>query len=411
MTYEEFKTELLEKSKDFGCEAAEVYYSESESFSVQIQDKNIDKYKVANDISLSLRVVYNGHDGFASTEIFENAEELIKHAIDNAKTVDTTEDHPMQGKSVYASIKEPEQPLCKLSERECIDLARSIEEKTFECDPRVKRTMGCTVGITKNKVAISNTLGLDAFHESINSGTNVTVVMDDNGEENVGYAYYDGINAHKVDELVDEAVRECVAKFSAKPVPSGEYKVLFTNKGFIMMLELFSGIFSADAAQKGLSLLAGKEGEMIASECVTLCDDPLNTMCPMPFDAEGVPARFKTVIENGRLITLLHSLKTAKKAGIESTGNGTRTGSCVPTNFYIKPGSKSFDELVQGDKVLVISELDGAGTGVNEISGEFSLSARGQLYENGVCVSAVNQITVAGSFFDLMKNIIDKFVL
>lgn len=406
MTLEQFKKELLEASLKMGCESAEVYCSQNEAFSVEVLESKISKYKVANHRSLSLRVVYDGHDGFASTEVFENAEELISRAIDNAKSVDTEDDHPMYGKSEYKFVEMKEQPICNMTERECIDLAYEIENKALARDPRVKRTTGSSVFVDRSTVELSNTLGLDAKNSSQISGIYLGVVMKQGDEEKNGGMYYFGDRAHKVDEMVDEAIKDCASKFDASPVPVGEYRVLFTNYAFCDMLGLFESVFSADAVQKGLSLLAGKEGTRIASECVTLCDDPHNSVYPIPFDMEGVPTRYKNIIENGKLITFLHSLKTAKKAGTESTGNGTRTGACACTNIYLKPSEKSFDELVMGEKVLVISELDGAGTGVNEISGEFSLSAKGQLYENGERVRAVNQITVAGSFFDLLKNII-----
>jgi PmbA protein len=178
------------------------------------------------------------------------------------------------------------------------------------------------------------------------------------------------------------------------------------------LLSAFSGMFSADAAQKGLSLLAGKEGETVASEIVTLWDDPFDPVAPRAFDGEGTPCIKKAVIERGVLNTLLHNLKTAKKAGKESTGNASRRSAAssvdiAPTVFRVETGRHSYDELLKElGTGLVISELEGLHAGVDAVSGDFSLKAAGLLVENGAVVRPVSNITVAGNFVSLMKDVI-----
>jgi PmbA protein len=118
------------------------------------------------------------------------------------------------------------------------------------------------------------------------------------------------------DAIAKEAGDEALCMLKAAPGPSGTYRAIIEAKCMPDMLGAFDGVFSAESAQKGLSLLAGKEGEIIASEAVTLMDDPLlpGGLASQPFDAEGVAPRTKAVIEKGRLTSLLHHLKTARKA-------------------------------------------------------------------------------------------------
>ncbi len=199
----------------------------------------------------------------------------------------------------------------------------------------------------------------------------------------------------------------------ATPVPSGTYRALIDAKCMPDLLGVFSGIFSAESAQKGMSLLAGKEGEIIASEAVTLMDDPLleGGYASRPFDDEGVASRTKAVIEKGKLTTLLHNLKTARKAGVPSTGNAARAGyagsvNISPTNFYLAPGEKSKEELMRDiGNGLVITEVSGLHAGANPISGDFSLIAQGYTLKDGKKDQPVEQITVAGNFYQLLKNI------
>ena len=405
MDIKKFAQQLLKKATDKGCTAAQVDYSNGDRFSVSVMDAAIDKYEVSTDNTLTLRVIYGGHDGFASTSDFDNPDDIVDAAIDNAKVSDTQDDHPMAGYSEYEDIKAERSHISDMSERECIDLCLDMEKKALSRDERVKRVMQCVVAKTKSSAFMCNTQGLDVHRDSEFAYTVIALVMQEGEDMQMGAAYRFGKDAGDIDGLIDEAVTECAKKFGAKPVPVGEYRVLFTNKCFADMLDMFQSVFSADAAQRGLSQLAGKEHTQIANECVTLCENPFMPKMPIVCDSEGVPTQKKTIIGGGELKTLIHSLKTAKKENTQTTGNGTSSGSCAFTNLYLEKGEKSFAELVQGERVLVISEVDGAGAGVNTVSGEFSLSAKGQLYENGKCVSAVNQITVAGTFFELLKNI------
>ena len=171
-------------------------------------------------------------------------------------------------------------------------------------------------------------------------------------------------------------------------------------------------MFSADAVQKGLSALTNKQGKTIASELITITDDPLLPYNPAAFDDEGTPSVSKNVVEKGILNTYLHNLKTAKKAGVKSTSNGGRgsAGSPVgvrPTNFFIQAGDKTFEELVKElDCGLIITDFSGMHAGVNTISGKFSLLCKGRKVENGQDAGAVNEITLSGDFEEMLKGVV-----
>ena len=149
----------------------------------------------------------------------------------------------------------------------------------------------------------------------------------------------------------------------------------------------------------------------MAAPQVNLVDDPFYRDNPMAFDDEGSPTQFKAVIQGGRLQTLLHNLKTARKAGIATTGNGGRGGASSPvgvqpSNLYIPKGALEPAALYQalGDGLL-ITELSGLHAGVNSISGEFSLLCKGQLLKGGQPVRPVAYITLGGSFLGLLQGV------
>ena len=213
--------------------------------------------------------------------------------------------------------------------------------------------------------------------------------------------------------LAKEAVEDAVRYMNAASMPSGSMPVVFHPKAMATLLATFAGVFSADNAQKGLSLLGDKEGSAIASELVTVYDDPSDGLgyAGMPFDGEGVPTRKKAVVDKGVLSTLLYTLKTAKKAGKATTGNASRpsyasTVGTAPTNFYIAPGDKSAEEVyaLAGDSVR-IDKLMGTHAGANPISGDFSLAAKGMRIRDGKLDGPVEQITVSGNFYALLKGV------
>ena len=130
-----------------------------------------------------------------------------------------------------------------------------------------------------------------------------------------------------------------------------------------------------------------------------------------PFDDEGVATFKKEVILKGTLKTLLYNLKTAYKAGVKSTGNGFKASYASPvsissTNFYIEKGNKTFDELLKDvNEGVIITEFAGLHSGANSITGDFSLAAKGFYIKDGKKTFPIEQITVAGNYFDLLKNI------
>ena len=171
-------------------------------------------------------------------------------------------------------------------------------------------------------------------------------------------------------------------------------------------------LFSADSVIKGKSLLAGKVGEAIASERVTIVDDARTpgALRSAPFDGEGVATTTRTLVDQGVLRGYLSSLKTAKKLDHAPTGNARRGSYATPSrigaaNFHLAAGTASPDTLVAGlDRALRITSLLNLHT-IDPISGEFSLGATGDYLENGERGYPVQGITIAGNLTTLLSSI------
>lgn len=418
MNTEQFIHALLEMAKTRGLTEAEVYLSSGDSFRAMSQQGQIANYTVNTTRGLSLRGIYDGKMGYAATEAFDEAAitQLVSGVMESALL---SEDEDFQqiypGDARYPEIDCYNPELDQVDEKRKLDFLLSLEPMAKAKDPRIMQLAYNAISTSSGHVRIVNSHGLDLSQRDNIAYAYASAVAKEGDRVATGMGItisrnFDELDAEKV---VDDATDEALFMLTAEPVPSGTYRCIIENRCMPDLLSVFSGIFSAENAQKGLSLLAGKEGEMIASPAVTLMDDPLmkDGLASSPFDAEGVACRTKAVIENGRLTTLLHNLKTAHKAGVKSTGNAGRAGfagamQVHPSNFYFQPGLRSPAQMMQDmQNGLVITEVSGLHAGANAISGDFSLIAQGYTVKDGKRDQAVDRITVAGNFFQLLKNI------
>ena len=418
MTIEQFIQALLDEAKKQGIEAAEIYLSSGDSFRAMCVQGEIANYSVNATRGLSLRGLYKGKMGYAATEAFD--EEAVARLVSAVKeSAELTEDEDVQeiypGDKEYPVVDNYCPALDEVEESRKLQLIQDIEKKALAMDERITALNYNMITTSSGETRIVNSYGLNLAHRDNMAVCYISATAKEGERVSTGSGFKVTRNFEELDAdaIAKEAVDEALFMLHAAPVPSGTYRAVIDAKCMPDLLGVFMGVFSAESAQKGLSLLAGKEGEMIASEAVTLMDDPLlaGGLASQPFDAEGVATFPTAVIENGKLMTLLHNLKTARKAGVKTTGNASRSGyagsvKVSPTNFFLKPGEKTQAELLadMGDG-LVITEVSGLHAGANAISGDFSLIAQGYTVKGGKKDKPVEQITVAGNFYQLLKNI------
>ena len=418
MTIDQFIQALLDEALKAGIEAAEIYLSSGDRFRAMCVKGEIANYTVNATRGLSLRGLYQGKMGYAATEAFD--EEAVAQLVQAVKeSAQLTEDEDVQeiypGDKEYPKVDNYSPALDQVDEGRKLHLIQDIEKKALAFDERITALNYNMLSTSSGETRIVNSYGLNLKHRDNMAVCYVSATAKEGGRVSTGAGFKVTRNFDELDPdaIAKEAAEEALFMLKAAPVPSGSYRAIIEAKCMPDMLGAFAGVFSAESAQKGLSLLAGKEGEMIASEAVTLMDDPLlpGGLASHPFDAEGVATRTKAVIEKGRLTTLLHNLKTARKAGVKTTGNAAKSGyagavNVSPSNFFLAPGEKGLDGLLADmGEGLVITEVSGLHAGANAISGDFSLIAQGYTVKDGKKDAPVEQITVAGNFYQLLKNI------
>ncbi len=413
-----FLEQLLKAAKGAGIEACEAFVVERDSFSAMTTEGEIIEYKSNATRGLGFRGLFHGKMGYASTEAFDDEAigQLVKGVIESAKLSENTDPEFLyDGAEKTPEIALTDEQAWKATPEEKIGRVLQMERKVKESDSHIDKTAHNAIQTERHTVRIVNSYGLNRSFTEDNCAMFGQATAKDG--DFVSSGYY-GICSHRFDRLdADrigaETARRAVEGLNAAPVPSGRYRVVFFNEAMTDLMSAFSGIFSAEVAQKGMSLLNGRLGQKIAAPCVTIIDDPLmqDGLESRPFDAEGVPSSAHTVVEEGVFCTFLHNLKTAHKDGVQTTGNASKADyassvQVAPSNFYFKPGQKSFDELLgEIGEGLVITEVSGLHAGANPISGDFSLLSKGYTFKNGKRDKAVEQITVADNFYELLQNV------
>jgi PmbA protein len=418
MEFGESKDLLFKKAKEEGFTECEIYFIDRESLSIMIYQEEVDKYNLNKTFGLSFRGKFDEKIGYSYTEILdkEAIDMLVKNAKDGARAIESEDiQFIYEGDKEYNKVNSYSKDLENIDNEKLINLALDMEREARAYSKKVVNIGGCNIGYGSSNYGIYNTKGLELTNKSNLLTAYITSIVEEDGNKYDGTGYVTATSLEQVNpkKIAEDGVEEALARIGGKSIPSGKYKTIIFNEAMVSFLGAFIGIFDGDAAQKGFSLLKGKEGEIIASDNLTIVDDPLleGGLSSTPFDDEGVATYKKEIIGKGVLKTLLHNLKTANKAGIKTTGNGFKASYASPvgissTNFYIENGEKSLEELmVEVSEGLIVTDLAGLHSGANSITGDFSLAAKGFYIKNGKKSFPVEQITVAGNYFDLLKNI------
>lgn len=415
MKFEEFKQHVIAACAARGITEYELYYQVSGSTSVDTFQHSINEFTASESGGVCFRCIVSGKMGYASTEELSQAQavSVVARAADNASVLEAEETVFLgEGGQVYEKLDRV--PYELPSTEELIAVTLKAQDALYAADPAI--IDGCqTNGISERyETAIYNSKGLDLHYANTTAGlVSVAVVSDGTEMANDYQIKLAKLDTIDVNALAKKAAETAKRKLGGEPAPTGQYPVVFDPEAMSSLLGVFSSVFSSEAAQKGLSRLAGKEGQAVASPLVTLVDDPFHpeNPDPVPFDAEGSPTHKKNVIENGVLNTLLYNLKTAHKAGCKTTGNGSKGSYSAsvgirPFSMYLANGDMTEDALLEkAGNGVYINDLSGLHAGADPISGDFSLQSAGFLIENGKKTAYVKSFTVAGNFYTMLSQI------
>lgn len=406
---------LLEMARKI-CDKVEVYSIDYTYNPVTFEDAKLHDIESKFQSGISLRIIKNGKLGFAYTKNLLNREEILKNALDSIEgEVEVNYDFPLTEKLSQLDSYDPS--------IENLNSSEMVEECTRICDILKSKTDG--------EISITSSTYIENIHMINSEGTDIS------GKSSL-YVIYGGVIypgsasaiwrvfiSKKFEKLPDNIMNEIIELYTLSSniveTKGGKMKVMFMpNSMNTLNWRIFSGTSSKSIHEK-ISPVADKIGERIFDEKITIYDDSLNDKYPgaRAFDDEGVPCKPLTIIENGILKSFYYDLNYATKLNAKSTGHGYKvlqwggekiTLKPVPalTHMIIKPGKKSFLELVKSiDRGIIIEGALGAHSG-NIPNGDYSVGVNPGLYvENGEIIGRVKDAMIAGNIYETLEYVID----
>ena len=420
MTDYTFAEKLIEAALDAGAEKAEVYLSEKSETEITIRDGKPESVNVNTDNGYGIRVLTDSKIGFySSNEIDEmKAIRSIRSLVKAVKyhTPDPFNVIPSVQKETNSDIAETfDAKIIRTPLADKINLALNIEKSGKSFDPRIAGFVWVLYGDITETYRVLNSSGIDVSSSGTTCyGFSYCYANDRSSIQTGRYAEAYGY----LNQFDAERIGETTADFALRMLGSQEFKsarkrVLFPPEAGKSLIYTLFNMIEADSVQKGKSPFRGKLNKQVASDILTIVDDGTlaDGLATRPFDSEGVPTGRTTVIENGILKNYLYDSYTARKGNTNSTGNASRSGyqdkpSIHPTNFYVLPGKTRASQIL--DKVsdgLMVTELSGLHAGINYATADFSVPAKGIVIRDGVLAEPVDNISISGNMFDLLKNI------
>ncbi len=408
---------VLDLAKQEGFSDFEIYVESSKRFSASVFNGELDKFSASEPAGIAVRGIYKGKLGNAFTEKMDETslKLLIADCRSNAEISEVEELPELYSSgAVYVTLEPEVCDLGQLSAKDKIEMLKEAEALAYKLDSRVDQLVN-KYGDFATQIGLYNTKGLALTYSSSMGYAYFAPILKegDDVKNEMVLKLFKQVSEIKTEDAVREAVEMTKAMLGAESLKSGSYATVIGNRAVASLLMVMMSIFSAEYADKGLTQLKDKVGEMIASPMVSLVEDPhlAGGFGSVPFDSEGVPTQKKRLVDHGQLTGFLHNLKTAKKFNVAPTGNGFKASYKSPvgisaTNFFMEAGQETLETMMKrvGTGVL-ITEFSGLNAGINAVTGEFSLACRGFKIEKGAKGSPVNQITVSGNFFDLLKQV------
>jgi PmbA protein len=399
-----------------GASDAECTIAEGEEFSANVRMRELESLKEAGSRGAGLRILRGKHTGSSYTSDLspDGIDRLVKSAMELADI--TTEDphaglpDPDEFGSIAGDLKLSSDDVATLDTQVKIEMAKRAEEAAMSADPRIFNSEGASFDTHTGRHLFANSRGFAGeYRTSYCSLSTVPVAKDgESMERDYWYTMARGFAGLESPESVGkEAARRALRRLNAVKVETQKAPVVFEPGAARSLLDNIFDAVHGMSVYRQESFLAGKLGEKVASEDLTVVDDATipGLFGTSPFDDEGVPSRRTVVIERGVLKNYLLNTYAARKLGMKTTGNASRglTGNAGigHGNFYAEKGVQTPEQIVAGiPNGFYVTEL--MGFGVNIVTGDYSRGAAGLWIRNGELAFAVSEVTIAGNLKDML---------
>jgi len=415
---------IRDRAKEKGLDFMDIRFVEKDSTSIQLQDGKADRVFYGRSAGIGIRVILNGAWGFATTDriTLENARECLALAVSMAEasrergsTVNVTRVSPVIDTVKAKSGIDPR----LVSFEEKMERVVMLESEARKVSPdKISNTI-LGYGDSWCREIVCNSFGTLVESESVRTHISITVVAKDGtlrqsaSEHEAIQGGFELIRNLSPQDFSIKAAKRAIALLSAKRAPSGVFPcILHPDIVGLFVHEALGHNAEADSVMAGVSILEGKIGQKIASELITIVDDPTveGLWGSYKYDSEGVPGKRKVLVENGVLKEYMHSLETACKFKSEPNGSArAQDFNCRPivrmSNTSILGGNHSYEELIKSiEHGILLSK--GLGGYVDPTKGQFTFRAgEGWFIRKGEIAEQIRDVSMSGILLETLKDI------
>ena len=418
MSGEQRLKEALDKARALGAADAEAVLVRDVALTIDVAAGQVENLLLAEAIGIGLRLfTADRRMGFAYTTALDaGAAPVAEQAWQNALANDPDPNNVLPEETEISQDDWSEQDFSAIPVAEKVGFCRALESRTLAADKRIARVQEASYADSRFEYTIMNSRGLVRAYQNAHCTCSVVASASEPGADSEMGWEFDFARtwaALRPDWVAQGCAARATRALGGTPCASGAMPVVLDRCVAAQFLGVLGSSLMANNVLKGKSLFAGRVGETVASDLVTLIDqnDLDAGYNRAPFDGEGVSARATVLLDAGVLRSFLHNTYTAHRMGERTTANAGRGGAfrSVPevgaTNFYLKPGGVSPDDLIAtAGAGLWITDAMGVHT-ADPISGDFSFGVAGLAIENGRLAGPVRGVTVAGNIKDVLRDI------
>jgi PmbA protein len=408
-------------------EGMEVYITRGTETEVRAYEGEVESLTSADSSGVGIRLVIGDADGAGSQVGFAWAGSLepdviaatLADARDNARFATPDPDvvlaSPDGVEAVEIDLWDDGVGATPMEKK--VALAIELERATRAADPRVRQVSSADYSDSRVEVALASTTGISSSRRRTSAFLTVDAIAGEGAETQTGGGFSVGRGPAELvpDEAMDDAVLRATRMLGAQKVPSTHCTVVFDPRVVSTLLGVIASALSGEAVVKGRSFFAGRIGETIGTSGITLVDDPTDprTYGAASCDGEGLACRRNVLIAEGVLRMFVYDTVSARRAGAVSTGSAVRGGFAGTPGagcraLVLSPGSKNHEEILASvGNGIYVQSISGIHSGVNTVSGDFSVGAEGLMIEGGVLAQPVREVTVASTLQRMLQSVVD----
>jgi PmbA protein len=405
----------VEAAQAAGAGEAEAYASRESGREVRVHGGEVESLTAATQSGIGVRAWIGHRVGYAyGTDLSEaGVAAIAARAAEAAGVADEDEfAAPPEPAAVEALPGLDDPSLETWDAGRVAELALTVERTALAADERVAAVETAVYADASERVAIASSAGVAGEYESSSCFAFLQALAEGDGgrETGLGFGLARGPEGLDPEAIGAEGAARAVAMIGASKPESRSCPVVLDPTVAASFAGLIGGALGANAVQRGRSPFAGRIEEELASDVFALHDDGRDPegAASAPFDGEGLPRRRTALIEGGRLRTYLYDTYTANREGGHSTGSASRHGyrslpSVSASNLVVAPGRLSEDELLrEAGEGVYVTDVAGLHSGVNPVTGVFSVGASGRVIRGGELAEPVREFTIAGELLAML---------